>query len=219
MVKAYLDFHKNMWSDNTSRNAAYTLSRYYHADPQRAFSAMEGLKPYSRHTAWTRLCHFAAWSGNQAYVDFTHRHKKLLKNSYTPEKLTLTFPEALERINKIAHLGLRTEALRLLLGAQRWSDAPSGAGVVTGKGGRTRPDFSPHPKNPDISYMQLYRALKKEGLKPHTLRKLALTRLVEKGATAADLMVVAGWSSIATAYSYLQSKQVTELKGILNDRT
>lgn len=221
-MDSYLKFHENSWSPATVKTARSILTRYARYDtPEALWAALQPLGPYSRLTIWTRLIHYHYWRNpayGQTFKDFTKKNRRLFKGAYKPERLDITFEEAREKLGLIPCERTRREAYRLLYGAQRWSDQACGDGLVLGKGGRVRPDYSSGPISGDRpSYGAVYRALKKVGLKPHSLRKLALTRLVDKGATAADLMRVAGWSSIGTAFAYLQAKDDNRLKEMMHD--
>jgi integrase len=147
---------------------------------------------------------------------FAKRNKRLFRGAYKPERITITYAEAAQKLAALPSGDVRRTAERMLFGAQRWSDKACGDGLVVGKGGRVRQEYSPADvQGATAPYQKVYRALKAVGLKPHTLRTLALNRLVERGATAADLMEVAGWSSMSTAVAYLQPKEHKRLKEML----
>jgi integrase len=76
---------------------------------------------------------------------------------------------------------------------------------VRGKGGKERILFGDGSAFRNINLNTLRRELKKVGLKPHSLRKLFVTRLAKRGdLTDADLCEVMGWESYETARSYIQ---------------
>jgi integrase len=230
-VHKYLETHAVGWSANTARQARYYLVTYQELlgacmvtnEAQPLWGALAGLSPASRKTVWIRLTHVADWLVETKQYEtnplrtFQKKHPGLFRHSSCPERLTIGFEEAEQRLGLLRDEGIRRAAFRLLYGAQRWSDQATGDGRVVGKGGKVRPDFAPSDlSGASVPYNRLYRALKKVGLKPHSLRKLALTRLAEKGVTAADLMAVAGWSSITTAYNYLQAKREDHLKELMH---
>ena len=226
MIDAYLKYHEFSWAPATLRAAGYTLGRYMNPPPQYAeqlWKDLEHLAPYARNTAWIRCAHYYEWlienrtvHGENQFKAFAKKHKRLFRGAYRPEKLTVTFQEAEKLVASLPDGDIRRTALRMLYGAQRWSDTACGDGLVVGKGNKVRQDYSPETlRGPSAAYSRVYKALKALGLKPHTLRKLALNKMVDKGATVADLMEVAGWSSMSTAASYLQPKEHKRLKEML----
>lgn len=226
-IDSYLDYHQLAWAPATLRSARYTLTSYWPlaASPEALWTALAPLAPYTRQTVWIRLSHYQNWLVSTKGViceeanslsAFAKRNKRLFRGAYKPERLTITYEEAVKRLAALQPLDVRRTAQRMLFGAQRWSDKACGDGIVVGKGSKVRQDYSPGDlQGADAPYQKVYRALKAVGLKPHTLRKLALNLLVERGATAADLMQVAGWASMATAVAYLQPKDDKRLKEML----
>lgn len=226
LVGSYLEYHRLAWAPATLRSARYTLKTYWPlaTSPEALWASLAPLAPYTRQTVWVRLAHYQNWLTSKGVIceeahslsAFAKRNKRLFRGAYKPERLTITYEEAAQRLAALQPLDVRRTAQRMLFGAQRWSDKACGDGLVVGKGSKVRQDYSPEGlQGADAPYQKVYRALKAVGLKPHTLRKLALNLLVERGATAADLMQVAGWASMSTAIAYLQPKDDKRLKEML----
>lgn len=216
-IELYLDGKRNQWAPETLRGTKYRLKMalpFLNGSPETLFNGLCDIKPYSRVTTWVNVSAF--WFelyGSSVYSDWKRTNSRLFKNAYQPEKLALTYEEAIDRIGQIKSSNSRVKALNMIMSAQRYSDTILPNGDVESKG-RVRPNFGANSV-PQVKYTTFYNHLKAVGLKPHTLRKLALTRLASNGATAADLCLVAGWSNISTAFFYLQPKRVEELKGLL----
>lgn len=224
LISKYIEANKLSWSSSTRVTAAATLRAVapsLDGNPETLWAAIQYQKPYTRQTTWTRVCRFWSWAHPKKpnpYLQWRQSNALAFKNSYKKERLEVTYEQALEKIKSISDQAIQRRALEILYSAQRYCEVvqPLGADIL-GKGAKTRPNFRPELPGPqfDKHYVTFYRALKKVGLKPHTLRKLALTRMVDKGATAYDLMEVAGWSSIQTASSYIQPKETARLKEML----
>lgn len=186
------------------------------------------LAPYSAHTTWIRAAAFYQWlaDNNQVVVEtggiysrWMDTNRRLFKNTYRKETIPMTYDEAVRAVASLPDASIRRRAMEILGGSLRYCESgqPLGRDFVIGKGGKERPDFRPLVEGPDYtgSYSTFWRALKSVGLKPHSLRKLALTKMVSNGATLFDLMQVAGWSSPTTAASYVQPQQTSKLKMLL----
>ncbi len=224
-IAAYLASKTNSWAPSTLRSESarlMTIAPYLTGEPLLLWQRLERLKPYSRSTTWTRVSAFWAFTfpgQPNPYVSFRSSNANFFKNAYTKERLCISFTEAKALIASIERVDIRTLALDILGSGCRFAESvqPKGKGTIMGKGSKVRSDLrSDAPLLFTGSYFAFWRALKDAtGIKPHTLRKLALNRAVENGATEADLMEIAGWSSIATAASYLQPKREKTLKGMM----
>ena len=139
------------------------------------------------------------------------------KYAYQKEDVGLTFEEARQRIMTLED-PYRSMALGMLQTGVRISEAYNVRdGKVKGKGGKRRTVFGTIEKTaPKATF---WRHLRRIGLKPHSLRKLCATHLASKGATAADLCKVFGWTNIHTAYVYLQAKDDERLSSFIEDAT
>lgn len=217
MVKHYIDSHSLAWASSTLRSEEHRLTALLPAlngDPARLWRHLttNNIKPYARVTAWTRVMHFIDWAleqklvrGSNEYRTFRKRNAKLFKNTYQPKQPDMTFEQAKARIASIKDEGVRSKATQLLMGALRYTESFTlSDGQVVGKGGKTRTVFTNATSTYDGSYRTFLRALHAVGLRPHDLRKIACTQLARAGLQDADLMKVMGWSSMATAKTYVQ---------------
>jgi site-specific recombinase XerD len=154
-------------------------------------------------------------TGENHYAIFRRKNARLFKNTYQTSKPKISFEDAAKLINQLPESVHRNLALQILGSGERYSEAIQRGGTeVVGKGSKRRATFRPQFAESDRtgSYATFRRTLASIGLKPHDLRKLLATRLVERGMNEADLMEVMGWSSILTAKAYLQPKKAEKLK-------
>jgi integrase len=182
----------------------------------------QGRKLYGIKTALIRLASVEAWATSHGrgasfgYQDFLHRHRNRLKHAYLKEEIKVTYDEAFTRIQGLED-GCREAALTLLENGLRISELTSiRDGFVVGKGGKRRKIYGKiytGKSLPSISHLSA--KLRAVGLKPHTLRKLCATRVADRGATAADLCQIFGWSKLDTAYYYLQAKGDDKLRELV----
>jgi integrase len=220
-INNYIDNNRYRWSANTVRNVSSTLlsiRELLSGDPALLERAWGSLKPYSQKTKWIIVSQF--WDAYGVANPYREYSKKMqvLKHAYTRRRVEVDYKAVINLINTITDDRLKSAAMAILTSGVRFCElyAESNQGMIKGKGGRIRADMRQGWHHTPYPYSTLHRKLKKAiGLTPHDLRKLALTRLAEKGATAADLCEVAGWSSIDTAYYYLQSKHPSKLKEML----
>lgn len=229
LIPKYLDDHKHAWSKTTMRSEASRMKRLgpllspHLDDPQTLYNLLVGeYKPYALLTLFTRLSHFYQWmideghkDGPNAFARWKKRNAQLFKNAYQREKLEVTYDEAKELITGIPDQEARYAALNMLHTGVRIHELEKiSGGEVIGKGGKRRKIY--HKILPSkASRDKIYAELKKVGLKPHTLRKLFATRLARAGARPEDLCQVLGWTSIKTAYYYLQPKKDDELRSLV----
>jgi integrase len=219
-VHAYIESKKLAWEATTIKSETARLIANLEGlemGPDAYYAKLiQTKKPYTIKTTFIRIASFEKWlNGQSAYQDFIDKNRKLFRNAYEKEKLEVTFEEALERIKKIDDKELREKALQLIGSGARWKESTTldGSGFVIAKGGRRRKLLNADSVRFEKSYSHFLRRLKDEtGLKPHSLRKLFATKLVDSGFTIQDLMMVMGWSSLQTAMSYLQTKKESELE-------
>jgi integrase len=85
---------------------------------------------------------------------------------------------------------------------------------VIGKGNKERFTTFAFPEHLELpSEWQVRTALKKIGLKPHSLRKLLATKLSRNSDIKnQDILAIMGWSSLETANKYLQPLNEQQLK-------
>lgn len=222
LLNKYLESKVLSWAPSTLRSEkvrlAAALTALNELTPTQYYQKLvsEGLKPYTIKTIFIRLRKFLLEINElekyKSYNDFMSSHQRLFKYAYTKERVKITFEEALKRIDKIPSVTAKAKALQLLYSGMRFSESKTldENNEIVGKGGKRRAVYGVierfNGSGAELSYSGLYASLKKVGLKPHTLRKLAAQRLVQLGASSMDLMEVMGWSSINTATSYLQNE-------------
>lgn len=218
-LQQYLNSKKLAWSPTTYRSTEVRLKTLLGLK----FNTLEELynilnkqyKPYTTKQFFIQYAAFKAFFKDYTVQEWVKEHALLFKNAYETEQIDITFNDAKDRVAAIKDGAIRTVALSILQSGMRAHEALKydGSGSVVGKGKKRRTIFIDADLSKyGISYDKLYTELKKVGLKPHTLRKLAATKLAEVGFKEADLMKVMGWNSIITAGRYLQSARDQELK-------
>jgi integrase len=237
LIKQYLEAHRLAWSSSTLKSEAsrlHSLRGWVKVDPALTFEQLSPkYKPYTVKTMFVRMAKLWDWaiqeeklSAPNPYAKFLKTHRNLFKNAYKKERLDVTFEEARKLLESIRNDAARRKAEQMLTSGLRISEAFGGIqedGTVIGKGNKSRPYFGRHYKDDEqkISAEQFRRHLRALGLKPHTLRKLFATKLVDSGMPLQDVMHIMGWSSLETARSYLQTKKdevlANQIKGILNE--
>jgi len=225
LIDQYLESKKLAWEESTLLSEAKRLNAHINGiavGPERYFQELsQKLKPYTIKTVFIRLSHFEQWAADQGLLGFAPRfgafmrtNRNLFKSVYHKEELDVSFTEAKRLILGIKDELLKAKALQLLCTGARWSESFTldAQGYVVGKGRKRRKLFNATQVNWPYTYQHFITRLKDEtGLKPHSLRKLFATNLVDQGVKEADLLKIMGWSSIVTASSYLQSKKEGEL--------
>jgi integrase len=216
LVEKYLESKELAWSPATLKGEGYrlrSLAPSLNGDAMTLWKAVEHLKPYSKVTAWTRATHFWQWAcdrghfSSNPYRVFREDNARLFKNVYETKTPKISYAEAKRLIERqLTDKAMRNKALQLLSGGLRWSESRTLEDAhVIGKGGKRRKVFVASCKGPIYQgpYHNFYRALKRIGLTPHMLRKLAASALARNGLAEQDLMKAMGWSSIVTAKAYL----------------
>jgi len=181
-----------------------------------------GLRPYTLKTLFIRLVSMELWAvehglynGKMKFKAWMRQYgRAAFRNAYQKEVLPdeLTFASVVSRIeNEIKDPTIRARCLQLLFGGMRISESRSlHQGRVLGKGRKLRKVHLPPGLRENLtasskSDSTLRRHLSKLGLKPHTLRKLAATRLARtQEFDAFELCALFGWSSVNTALQYIQ---------------
>lgn len=222
-IDQYIEAHEGAWAPTTLKSETSRLRAVAHLVDDGPEAVIKGtnLKPYALKTLLIRLVHFEAWlyeasllRGEARFAQYMKKHKNRFKHAYVKEELSVTYDAACTRI---AGMVGNDTASQLLSSGLRISELYSidADGYVTGKGGKRRRTFGATITKPTCSKSSLRNALRKIGLKPHTLRKLCATRCAERGASAADLCKIFGWSDIKTAYQYLQPKDDARLEELM----
>lgn len=223
-IDSYIKSNAHRWAQTTLKTEASRLNNHaclLDKDPIEIYKSLsQDLAPYAVKTTMIRLAEFENFLGERRLKDWIRNNSNLFRNSYVKEKLGTSYEEAVVLIAKIQNEEIKKAALEMLHGGARVSEILTHKkGIVKGKGGKVRELFLKNPMQQYdlLTYPEVYEALKLVGLKPHQLRKLAATRMVKLGFNEAELMRVMGWSTIATASSYLQARRDDEIKRRLNE--
>lgn len=218
-IEAYIKDHETAWSETTlksERSRLRALGELLSGTPDNLYRelALANKASYTIKTTFIRVAALEAWLGKETkYKEFMKKHANRFKHAYKKEELGIDYDEASKRINDLP-ASTRSLARSLLTTGLRISEAnTNAAGSITGKGGKIRRIYG--TLEGVLPQSTFRRHLRGVGLKPHTLRKLCATRLAETGATPADLCKIFGWSSIATAYQYLQAKDDDKLAALM----
>lgn len=226
LIEGYLKSKEMAWETTTINSERARLTANIlglSVEPEAFYKKLsEYKKPYTIKTIFIRLGEFQEWlisngqaHGTNQFKQFIKTNRKLFANAYEKEKLDVTFEEALERIKKIDEQELREKALQLISSGARWKESTTldGSGFVKSKGGRTRKLLNGKSVRYGKSYSHFLRQLKKAtGLKPHSLRKLFATHLLNNGMPIHDVKEIMGHASIETTAIYAQAKKDSELQ-------
>lgn len=227
VIEKYIESNRNAWSHTTLRSERSRLLSQAEAlfqEPEKVFEKLKGTRsPYGLKTLFIRLsnvCQFAVENNLMEvnkYERFLKTNRNAFKHVYRRKEVHLSYEQAKAAINRIKDQAAKRHAEVLLNSGCRISESYSISvdDRVTGKGGKQRKVFNVPKDFQPTSQSKLRRELQKVGLRPHDLRKLAATRASENGARPEDLCALFGWSSIATAYHYLQPRREDELAGLL----
>lgn len=222
MIEKYLESKQYAWSPTTIKTVRAKLNAVQHLlkqAPEQAYEEMKG--KYGAYTIKQYLIimdGYRQWETkgkDTRFKSFLKQNARLFRSAYDKKKVALSYSEAARRINTIQDDTVRRSCHFLLRSGVRISEASKCSDTVVGKGNKVRKVFVEAPDS-FASVSQIRRALGRLGLKPHDLRKLCATRLVNKGAAPQDLCEIMGWSSIETAYRYLQPSKDSKLKELMN---
>ncbi len=225
-VGRYITSKQGSWSTASTRSESsriHTMLPFISSsNGERLYEKLisDGKQPYTVKTSIIRASNFLDYLevATNPYKKMLKEQRNRFKNSYIPERISLTFEEAQYKLKEITNKEHRDMAFFILFSGLRAKEALKydGSGWIMGKGARMRRVFNSEllPKvSKPIKYLDFYDSLRAVGLKPHTLRKLAATELVKKGFKITDLMHVMGWKSMQTASIYLQPASDLELEG------
>jgi integrase len=238
LMELYLADKLLAWAPSTLKSERYRLQAvalHLNGNADALWQSIKDNGAYSRLTTWVRVTDFYQWcldegklTGGNPYRAFRKKNARLFKNCYEKHVPTLSFDDAKVRIESLADASIRRRALEILFSGMRWAESGKHEnGSVVGKGSKRRDVFVPEIQGPEFTgcYETFRLALATVGMKPHDLRKLFLNRLVEMGANEFQLTQVAGWSSIATASSYIKVSSsatkalVNQLQGVSTNVT
>lgn len=227
-LKKYFTVNQNRWCDSTTKThkSVFNTMQSIIVDPRDSAHCYEVLsKQYTRNgvlRAWILLVDYYSFLqelGVASAVNHFALYRKRNRRAFKPDmerknKTDLSFDDAHKLIlNGDMPDEVRAVLLNMLSTGMRIHEACrySGERSITGKGSKHRTLFPCIPKTPvtpEVSNQLVLRYAKKAGLpNTHILRKLYATRAVNKGLGPQDLCEIMGWSSIKTAYNYLQPKQ------------
>jgi len=235
-AQLFIESKQRAWSMSTIKSVSSFLTKYGEGvlslSPLAFLEKLEAdnVTAYSIQTYFIHASNFFEFVNPTAvnvYKEFRKENRNVFKNSYQTKNLPITYQEVIDLLAKQEDSDEKEACLYILKTAQRCSEAgfkrkeedadeELSPGFIKGKGGKIRADLGDRVSRPRVLYYSVYEYCKgRLGITPHSLRKLALTRAAERGATAADLCEIAGWSSITTAIRYLQPKRAEELKAFL----
>jgi integrase len=221
LITTYIEAHQLAWSPTTQKSERARLravGEYLDGNPAKLWKAIETRAPYTRLTTWQRVQHFWDWCQEQGEVEFETNpytqwrqfNARVFKGVYESKKPEMSFDEAKARIETLEP-ATRKRALEYLNSGMRYFERAKlrPDGKVEGKGKRVRDVFMPPVEGPEYTgnYRAFLRALAKVGLKPHDLRKLFASKVVEEGATAPELMDIMGWSDIRLVLRYVSASK------------
>jgi len=234
MLSIALDYLKSRdlsWSESTKRSERSRLlsiiSYLVPHHPEILWKAIEHFSPYTRTTYWTRVVVFVDWAirnermqSPNSYKIFKDENRRLFKYVYQRKFPTITFEEAKERIQNISDQAIKRKALEILYSGLRWKESftyCSSTSSICGKGNKPRIIYKPEIPGPDYkkSYATFLRAIKRIGIKPHDLRKLAATFFYKQGLDEFTLLSIMGWEKLDTARAYIKPTSIEEVKTIL----
>ncbi len=214
-IQQYIESKQLSWATSTLEKEYSRLKANAHLidrGPKDAYLKLKksGMKPYSIKTTMIRLGEFELFAFKTiAFKEFMAANSNLFKYAYQSERLSLTFGEAAERVEQISDEHTRLACRQLLEAGLRSCELKTLKNErVIGKGGKPREvHLAPELKTFKYqgTYWQLYSALRKVGLKPHTLRKLCATVFGRMDSvTAIDMQEEFGWSGADTIARYMQ---------------
>lgn len=228
LIEQYINSKRLAWAPTTLKTELSRLNAHIvriddSADKVYQDLADGGMKPYAIKTTFIRLGEFYAWLldagkrvGENKFKVFLKANARLFKFAYVTEKLDIDYEEAVRRISWIKDASMQLAARQLLEGGLRSCELDTiNNGRVIGKGGKPREIFL-DDKLAEFkfsgTYAQLYYALKKVGLKPHSLRKLCATKLgSQPDMNVFDVLESFGWASAETGKRYMQPKRGEQL--------
>lgn len=234
LIYKYLEAHDPVWTNNTYATESAklkTILRVLRISGLRGVAfyqtlKAEGYHPYTIKAIVARAASLIAWGikhqiqgfgPTNTFEDLLMSSPQLFRNVYKTERLKIGFDEAVEKIKTIPQENIREACLSLLRSGLRIHEIYKvnlETKSVIGKGGKERFTVWSYPSHLELpSENQIRYALKKVGLKPHSLRKLLATKLARNSDFSnADIQQIFGWSSIETATKYIQPESESILK-------
>ena len=231
LINKYLEDKSLVWSKTTYKSESARL-KYLKPHIEKSSEQIwkvlqDNKKPYSRLTYWTRLVNLFDWAIDHGHINgpnvhrvFKSKNPQLFRKVYEKKHPRQNFENVKKMLESLDDAQLRNKALQLLVSGMRYTESLSlKDDKVIGKGNKVRRIYNAVPVKYTMSYSTLWRRLRKLGLKPHDLRKLAGSKFLELGLNEFDLLKVMGWSSIETAKSYIAPKRSKEISNVLKEIT
>ena len=227
IVRPYLDSRLGIWAAATLRSEAArlkTAAALVDGVPvEEAWRRLSGLGAYSRVTTWNRLSTLVGWArdnnlwpGLNTFQAFRQSNPLLFRAAYKRRPAEVEYSEVSARIERIVNPIVRDAARVILRNGLRSAELGTlKDGRVIGKGGKEREVLWPAVLEHDVTYSQLWTALRLVGLKPHDLRKAMASELVAKGCDEHDLLKIMGWTSYETARCYVAPKKLEKVREMM----
>lgn len=220
LIKKYIKAHNLAWSSSTLKSEASrlnTISEALNGNATALWSLLTTKKAYTRVTVWTRVVKFWDWcieegykDGKNPYKQFRRKNARLFRGVYLRRVPDISYSDAVARIKQLNDAQVKEKALQLIRTGCRWSESFTYKnGEVVGKGGKRRRIYSYDLRGGQYnkSYEWFRKQLAEVELKPHDLRKIFLNEAVRNNANVFELRALAGWSSIASAQSYIEASE------------
>lgn len=225
LIDQYIKSKKNAWSPATIRSERSRLKNLVRSG-ETATELLDRLKAGGNNmnsikTAFIRMSRFQAEmfpSEPNQYAEFLKQNRRLFVNSYQRVAVADGFSEIKDKLSAIKNETLRMHCLAILQSGLRIAEANKVKdGYVVGKGAKRRRVYNTAGIDVTIHRDRVARALRKLGLKPHDLRKAFATECARKGMDAPTLCAVMGWSSIETAFYYLEPNKEDKIARTLGE--
>ena len=230
MIKEFIDSKRNVWAESMLKSEySRLIAVEYLLDtppsPEKIWNGLQSKSSYTRLTTFTRIISFYKWYDKvnatgfaKLLSDWRDDNVHLFRKKYKPTTPQISYEQAKEAIEKISSPEVRGAALFILsTGIRSFELNRIGSdSTVLGKGGKTRRVYTKE-KPVVVPYHQLYRELKRVGLKPHDLRKIRATQLLRKGMSLPDLQHAFGWNQLETAKCYLAPLQEEKIEKLFEE--
>jgi integrase len=234
-IQPYLDSKEHSWAPTThttersrlqhvARLLGGTVDEMPAVEPTVLINALKrlGYTVYATKTTLIRVGELYAFNGDTSVKDWLKQNSRVFKAAYVPRKASMSFADAVQAIERLPTPQMQAFARGLLVSGLRISEAfkaDLANGTVVGKGNRVRavPNAEMVTATPGCSATKFRDELRKLGLTPHMLRKIAATRAVELGAREADLLAIFGWTNMQTASYYVQASRASEVAAKLKE--
>lgn len=238
-IEQFLEKKKTAWSETTLSSMAAFLRRYggvVKRGEARTFLELLQSELKNAYTIQTYFIHagnfyeFLYPTKENVFRIYRKENRNVFKNAYKSQKVEVDYETARCTLEAQPESEEKSACLYLLKTAQRSDEAGLSrrlqsvrqgireSETIIGKGGKERLNLGLNLRAPQrTTYYRVRSYLQRIlSITPHDLRKLALTRAGERGASAADLCEIAGWSSINTAIRYLQPQRAEKLRTFLD---